>query len=217
MPENNELPITPVPVPEPQKPSNIKFYAACIVALGLAITCYYIFGTYKRTKTELTTTSTSLTSVSKTLKETRKAYGDYRRITESNTTWTKTPYIFNGKLVKDGKGNPVYLTSYTKTASSNTSSATTILGDSSSSSAATVFNSAVTHRKEDHQTGVPIQGAVWVAVPFDTFTGKISSLELGINHQFIFDTTVGLTAGSDDLTNLFGSSYLKLLLGHGIP
>jgi hypothetical protein len=211
---------TPAPTPAPAittQSSKIPFYAACIVVLVLSFSLYSYVTKFRETKTTLDQTVSQKTVVTQDLKELKEEFYNYQKDVESKTSWIKRPYIYKGKLVTDGKGKAVYTIAYFKDAHAISSGGKSIVDELSKTVTITQAVTVVTHEKIDKTEGVKIQGAAYVNVPADIFTGNFSRAGVNVDHNFFLGSVLGVGAGTTDTKNIFKSAYVDLHLGFGIP
>lgn len=206
----------PVSAPEPPKKSSLSLYIVCGVAVVLAIVCWNIFGKYKMTKTTLETTIKEKTTIETQLHQVQEAYSDFKKVAESSSTYAKVPYVLNGKVVFDKKGNVVYQWKYVKLSSSSTIGSSAVSTTTSASSSVTAVSDTHSKATSQVQEGVPINGVVHVGVPFSIFTGSLKSANIGFDHATgILDSWGGIEVGSSDFTDVFKNHYIFLHLGWG--
>ncbi len=222
MPESNEPsaqvePSTAQPVAQPKPQTKVPTTLGLIVILALAAVCYSYVTKYKETKTTLDQTQTSLITTKLSLTEAQSSIDSYKKLAESRSSFKKTPYMYNGKLVVDDKGNPVYTITYIKNTSSTTANNSAVTTNVTQAVTQTQSSTTVTHQVTDVQSGVKTQGQAYVALPGDIFLGKLGRIGVGVEHNFFFGTGIGVEAGTNDVTNLFGSAYVDLHLGYQIP
>lgn len=199
---------TSTPTPSTSSNKTVTYLIGGIV-LALIVSLYTYINKYRLDETTITTLNKTITDTKAQLDQKTKDFSDYKRTVESNTSWVETDYYPTGAIQKQR--------SYNKSSVGTTTGATTILSNLAASTISTTASTTATTETKRDQSGVPINGAVWVALPFETFVGKIPSLGLGIDHQFIFDFTVGAEVGVSDITKPLSSIYGNFLVGHGIP
>lgn len=212
----DEVNIRPIETPgapvKPEPSSKIKFYVACGTAALFALAFIVYFGKYRVSEKSLVTVTSSYNDTKSQLEENKKEFSDYQKRIESNTSWTKDTFYENGRL----KTRVVY----SKNALSTFSGATTLVSNTTSSTDSNTRTNSTSTARERTQEGVPINGVVYVSIPFDTFAGNFKSFGLGFMHNtidlIIIDPWVGMEAGTNDITAFEKNLYLKLQVGAGI-
>jgi hypothetical protein len=211
----------PVPVsipPSENKPhSNVKFYLVCAIALGLLATSYAYITKYRETKVTLDKKETSLLVSESSRHEITAKFSDYKNSMESKTSYIKKPYMFNGALVMDGHGNATYVKIYLK------DKKLVSVGNSTSfnelSQTVTVTQAVTVHSREERKdvSGSKSNGVAYVSIPVDVFTGELTRIGAGFDHNFLFGSSIGVDGGTTNFTDPIGGAFLNLHLGFQIP
>ena len=211
------MPDTPVAPVAPSPKTRLPLYLVCLAVLGTSAVLYSYVTKYKETRTVLDQKTASLVVAQYDLKSVKTEYANYKKLTESKSSYVKRPSYYNGKVVLDGHGNPVYTITYIKDTHSDASGGSAVTTTTSQSVTVTQAVTVTVHQDTTIKSGVKINGAAFVSVLSTAFAGKVSRIGVGVVHNFWLGTVVGLGVGTSDVKNVFSNAYLDINLGYGIP